>query len=87
MTKEEAIEVLEQRMCCRECVADCTCKECEEAFEMAIKALEQEPILEKIRAEIEHEKIGYPPSADYYKAIMKALRIIDKYKAENEVQK
>ena len=37
-------------------------------------------ILDKIRAEIEQERIGYPPSADYYKAIMKCLQIIDKYK-------
>lgn len=34
--------------------------------------------LEQIRARIEYEKIGYPPSADYYEAIMKVLEIIDK---------
>lgn len=37
---------------------------------------------DKMRAEIEQERVGYPPSADYYKAIMKCLRIIDKYNAE-----
>ena len=41
-------------------------------------------VLDKIRAEIEQERKGYPPSADYYKAIMKVLQIIDKYKAESE---
>lgn len=41
MTNEYAIEILEQRKCCRECVADCTCDECDEAFDMAIKALEK----------------------------------------------
>jgi hypothetical protein len=50
----------------------------------AIKAMEQEPILDKIRAEIELEKLGYPPSAGYYKAIMKCLQVIDRYKAERE---
>ena len=51
-----------------------------------IKALDQDPIIDKIRARIELEKLGYPPSAGYYKAIMKVLQIIDKYKAESEVQ-
>ena len=41
-------------------------------------------VLDKIRTEIEQERVGYPPSADYYKAIMKCLQIIDKYKAESE---
>ena len=49
-----------------------------------IDTLEQEPVLDKIRARIELETLGYPPSAGYYKAIMKVLRIIDKYKAESE---
>lgn len=39
-------------------------------------------VLDKIRERIELEKLGYPPSAGYYKAIMKCLQIIDKYKAE-----
>ena len=49
-----------------------------------LKALEQQPILDKIREQIELEKLGYPPSAGYYKAIMKVLQIIDEYKAETE---
>lgn len=43
MNREEAIKILKQRECCRECVADCTCNECDKAFEMAIEALKQEP--------------------------------------------
>ena len=42
-------------------------------------SLEQEPALDKIRERVELEKLGYPPSAEYYKAIMKVLQIIDKY--------
>ena len=44
-------------------------------------------VLGNIRAEIKQEREGYPPSADYYKAIMKVLQIIDHYKAESGVQK
>lgn len=40
--------------------------------------------LDKIRERIELEKLGYPPSAGYCKAIIKCLQIIDKYKAEKE---
>lgn len=44
---------------------------------------QQNSILDKIRTEIELEKLGYPPSAGYYKAIMKCLQVIDKYRAES----
>lgn len=43
--------------------------------------------LDKLRERIELEKLGYPPSAGYYKAIMKVLDIIDKYRAESENKK
>jgi hypothetical protein len=33
--------------------------------------------LDKIKQRIALEKLGYPPNADYYKAIMKCLQIID----------
>ncbi len=42
------------------------------------------PYLDKIKARIELEKLGYPPSAGYYKAINKCLQIIDKYSVKNE---
>ena len=41
-------------------------------------------VLDKLRAEIEEERKGYPPSAGYYKAIVKVLQILDKCKAESE---
>ena len=40
--------------------------------------------LEELRERVEHEKLGYPPSAGYYRAIMKVLEIIDEYKAGSE---
>ena len=41
-------------------------------------------VLGKIRERIELEKLGYPPSADYYKAIMKVLQIIDRYTKDGD---
>ena len=58
-----------------------------EAIHMAIKALEQEPILDKIRAEImdtgafEQEVMGY---TEFLAGINYCLGVIDKYKAESE---
>lgn len=54
-------------------------------FQMAIKALEQEPVLDKIRIEIKKE-IDRDDHADeycdgYYDGMRNALAIIDKYKA------
>ena len=69
------------------------------AFRMAIKALEQEPVLDKIRAEIE-TKYGQCNLTEYivqYDGVCTStndigdiadiLQIIDKYKAEIEPQK
>lgn len=42
--------------------------------------------LEELRERVELEKLGYPPNAGYYKAIMKVLEIIDEYKAGSEEQ-
>lgn len=36
-------------------------------------------MLDKIRDRVELERIGYPPSEGYYKAITKVLQIIDEY--------
>jgi len=59
-----------------------------EAFDMAIKALEQENILDKIRAEIMdfEEELFHRPNTDYsdYSAVRYCVEIIDKYKAESE---
>ena len=63
-----------------------------EATEMAIKALEQEPILDKIRAEIKQYQSDYDVHGTEYdrtawKAFNRCLQIIDKYKAESEGKK
>lgn len=55
------------------------------AFKMAINALKQEPILDKIRAEIKHFMFEINPSSsesDY--ACNYILQIIDKYKVDSE---
>ena len=46
--------------------------------------MSKDDVLNKMRTEIKQEQVGYPPSADYRKAIMKCLQIIDKYKPELE---
>ena len=63
-------------------------KDLEEIFGLAIKALEQEPVLDKIRAEIEKlqkmcDKNDLNLMAQY-SAFGMVLEILDKYKAESE---
>lgn len=48
MTMEKVIGVLKRRKTCIGCVANLTCKECDEALDMAIKALEQQPCTDAI---------------------------------------
>ena len=55
-----------------------------EALDMAIKALGQEPILDKIRAEIADLDDADYDYEGYYKAVTDAVKIIDKYRAESE---
>lgn len=50
MTREEAIEILNQIYC------DWRTEEEQEAIELAIKALVQGPIIDKIKAEIEKQE-------------------------------
>ena len=82
---EMAIKALEQEPC-----EDATLKD---IFCMGCEYKEQEPILDKIRAEIEHVIDYTYDSTDYDKALYngaykdglyEALDIIDKYKAESE---
>ena len=57
---------------------------------LAIKALEREPILDKIKAEIEQLTITeggddyVRKMAELFSLKMKVLHIIDKYKSESE---
>ena len=60
-------------------------KATQKSLDMAIKALEQEPVLDKIRVEIEaiigeHNWDDY----DFCSGLICARKIIDKYKAETE---
>lgn len=54
------------------------------ALEMAINALEQEDVLDKIRAEIEQITDTMGVSYNQYVSKIDVLQIIDKYKAESE---
>ena len=83
MTVEKAIEILSDVGDINRC-----CAEDAEALDMAIKALEQEDVLDKIRAEIEQKQYYFMDDKDYDEGIrfglMSAYQIVDKYKAEGE---
>lgn len=54
-------------------------------IDMAIKALEQSDVLDKIRAEIENDwQLNKYPSSPFSCGLRRAIEIIDKYKAESE---
>ena len=81
MTEEEAkkkLEEMQEYYCFNESELD--------ALDVAIQVLEQESVLDKIKAEIKElskEPAYYIPNYDAYK---KALDIIEKYKAESETK-
>lgn len=65
-----------------------TREEYEEFLDIPLKALEQEPVLDKIRAEIERN--AYPIVSGVNKieqgmTLYEILQVIDKYKTESEV--
>lgn len=83
MTTDEAIEIIE----CGE-ISNRWGEMGEEVEKMAIKALKQEAILDKIRAEIKEQDKErcfdeYEMRA-YRTGLYDAIYIIDKYKAESE---
>lgn len=84
MTREEAITELNTFKICAKSEFG------KNALDMAIKALKQEPILNKIRAEIEQLTITeggddyVRKMAELFSLKMKVLQIIDRYKAESE---
>ena len=82
MTREEAISIMNVIIHMLEPQYDND--RVEEAVDMAIKALEQEPVLDKIRAEIANLDDADYDYEGYYKAVKDVLQIIDKYKAEME---
>ena len=55
-------------------------------YKVIVEALEQGPILDKVRAEIADLDDADYDYEGYYKAVTDALQIIDKYKAESEVE-
>ena len=66
-------------------IGDVMCSEIANSCLMAIKALEQEDVLDKIRAEMDDlasHKI-HPISFDQAVAVDMCINIIDKYKAES----
>ena len=79
MTTEEAIEFIAQSV-----KSDVDMAKVADA----LKALEQEPILDKIRSEIEQEYTKFRNKSDMWNeracGLGTALEIIDKYKAESE---
>ena len=60
--------------------------EYDEFLDMTVQALEQQPVLDKIRAEIEQIEInGYIRDVECFRAgIDAALNVINKHKVENE---
>ena len=92
MTREEAINIISQMIKDEEgFISDNTV----EAHKIALKALEREPILDKIRADIEQLTSRYSISkerggmgqVEWSDRLIKesdVLKIIDKYKTESE---
>ena len=62
------------------------CEKLMEENEWLKKALEQQPILDKIRDEIEHKALSGQWSDATRYGLLKAVAIIDKYKAESEIR-
>ena len=74
MTREEALRKVKGYL------TDCLPADCYGEAEEIIEALKQEPILDKIRAEIKELETNNGIYIDKYYV----LHIIDKYKAERE---
>lgn len=87
MTREEAIKIIRKMLACTDLTVRANLNaDMVSACNLAIKALEQKSVLEKIRAEIERER-SFQRAIDEYDiatGLRKALEIFDKYKAESE---
>jgi hypothetical protein len=91
MTRGKCKEVLQALWRYKDC--GYSENEIRESLDMAIKLLEQEPILDKIRAEIKalnpeptaYDVVDGNPIKDaVWETLADVLKIIDKYKAESE---
>ena len=87
MTREEALRKVKGYL------TDCLPADCYREAEEIIEALKQEPVLDKIRAEIkalcpeptaEDVVDGNPTKDAIWETLAEVLQIIDKYKAESE---
>ena len=88
MTREDAIDLLDNLI---GMIEDNHNSDYDKALKMAIKSLEQEPILDKIRAEIymlsDSERNGTTITLYSWEGMKKkVLEVIDKYEAESEVK-
>lgn len=83
MTREKAIETLQEqrKRYCEDNYLDSNYKIVVNAFDMAVKVLGQEPVLDKISAEVTNLTDGETPERIWN---VDVLQIIDKYKAESE---
>lgn len=94
MTREIALHCMKsaselERELCEECpiYGQTGCDHCyEDALQYVIAMLEQEPVIEKIRAEIEPTRKMYLEmnDIDWLNGCDYVLSILDKYKAESE---
>ena len=91
MTREEAKEKLKDILAEATENEDAVCyvtSDDADVLKAAIQVLEQESILEKIRAEIDQKQYDFMDDKDYDEGIrfglMLAYQIIDKYRAESE---
>ena len=97
MTVEKTIELMKNKKRCiiKADICDRDCAKCEllkktedllSAYDMVIKTLKQQPIIDKIKAKIEQSY--YTPNNDYDRGCNYGLymttQIIDHYKAESE---
>ncbi len=82
MTREEAISIMNVIVHMLEPQYDT--ERIEDAVEIAIKALEQENVLDKIRAEMLNDwQIKKFPSSPFSCGLRYAVEIIDKYRGES----
>lgn len=79
MTREEAIIILDCERPYGNCGCGASIEEIEDALNIAIKSLEQDSILDKIRAEIMNLTDGEMPERIWN---VDVLQIIDKYKGK-----
>ena len=90
MTREEAIGILKEIIDEGWLISDFEKCTAIDACEMAIEALEREPVIDKIRAEIGNINLNEVVTKyedRFYGFQQEVIKILDKYKGENEDNK